>query len=285
MKIFKLPSPVEELKSDFLSNKRVQLWIKRDDLIHTEVSGNKWRKLKYNIEEARNKNYKRILTFGGAYSNHIAATAVVGKLFNVETIGVIRGDEGFENKTLLKAREDGMKLHFVSRSAYRQKNEPDFIECLKEKFGKFYLVPEGGANDLGVKGCEEILRETEANYDFIAVAAGTGTTASGIYKSMKAGMLMVFPALKGGEFLLEEIKKHESAIEIDLQANYHFGGYGKTKPDQLAFMQEFQSQYSIELDKIYTSKLFFGLFDLIKKNYFSQGSKILVIHTGGLQGN
>jgi len=288
MSFLKLPSPIQPLNSAFLEKHGIELWMKREDLIHPEISGNKWRKLKYNIAEAEKQGLKRILTFGGAYSNHIAATAAVGKLLDFETIGIIRGDEGFENKTLKKAKENGMHLHFVSREDYKLKTNSSFIQNWKEQFGAFFAIPEGGANELGVMGCEEILNESEESFDAIAVSAGTGTTAAGICRQLKRGNLMVFPALKGGEFIKEEMKQYcskEQLQNVQLQLDYHFGGYGKTKPSQLEFMSQFYQEFAVELDQVYTSKMMFGLFDLIGKGSFKKGSKVLAIHTGGLQGN
>jgi 1-aminocyclopropane-1-carboxylate deaminase len=288
MNFFNLPSSVQQLKSKFLDDHGVELWLKRDDLIHTEISGNKWRKLKYNIQEATNRGYHKLLTFGGAYSNHIAATAAVGKLLGIQTIGVIRGDEGFENKTLSEAKLNGMHMHFVSRAGYKLKTTASFQHKLEEHFGEFYLIPEGGASELGVQGCEEILQEVNLQFDAIAVSAGTGTTASGICRQLKNEKLIVFPALKGGSFILEEMEQYCDSTQlakVQLQLEYHFGGYGKTKPEQLAFMSQFFKEYKVELDKIYTSKMMFGLFDLIQKSAFKRGDKILAIHTGGLQGN
>tara|TARA_B110000046_G_scaffold88676_2_gene96838 strand:- start:80264 stop:81130 length:867 start_codon:yes stop_codon:yes gene_type:complete len=288
MNFFNLPSPIQQLNSVFLKKHGVELWLKRDDLIHSEISGNKWRKLKYNIAAAEKQGLKKIVTFGGAYSNHIAATAAAGKLIGMQTIGVIRGDEGIENKTLIQAKENGMQLHFVSRAQYRLKNEVQFIKELRYRFGVFYLIPEGGANELGVQGCEEIIAEVDQSFDVIAISAGTGTTATGICRQSKNQQLHVFSALKGGSFILDEMKQYcskEQLKNVQLQLDYHFGGYGKTKLQQLEFMSNFFEVYGIELDKIYTSKMMFGLFDLIEKNQFKRGTKILVIHTGGLQGN
>lgn len=288
MNFFNLPSPIQQLNSKFLEEHEVELWLKRDDLIHEVISGNKWRKLKLNIAEAKKQGLDKIVTFGGAYSNHIAATAAAGEVLGIGTIGIIRGDEGFENKTLKNAKENGMRLQFVNRADYKLKAEPQFIEQLEEQFGFFYLIPEGGANGLGVQGCEEIMNEVEEIFDVITVSAGTGTTASGICRMLKNEHLLVFPALKGGGFILEEMKSHCSAEQIEkveLQLDYHFGGYGKTKPEQIDFMDKFQKEFQIELDRVYTSKMMFGLFDLIKNNHFKKGTKILVIHTGGVQGN
>ena len=288
MKYFCIPSPTQQLNSEFLSSKGVEVFVKRDDLIHPEISGNKWRKLKYNVEAAKNKGLDTLLTFGGAYSNHIAATAAVGNLLDLNTIGVIRGEEGFENKTINTAAKNGMHLLFISRANYREKSEESYINNLKSIFGEFYLIPEGGANELSVKGCEEILIEVEDKYDFICCSAGTGTTVSGICNRLEKEKLLVFPALKGGSFILDEMKKYcspQNLEKVEFQLEYHFGGYGKTKPEQIQFMNQFSKDYGFELDKVYTSKMFFGLFDLIEKGKFKEGTKILAIHTGGLQGN
>lgn len=288
MNVFNLPSPIHQLISEFLKQHEVELWLKRDDLIHKEISGNKWRKLKYNIQEAKKLGVDKIATFGGAFSNHIAATAAVGKGLKIQTLGVIRGDEGFENKTLRDAKEKGMHLHFISRADYKLKTAASFIHRLQEQFGPFYLIPEGGANEFGVQGCEEIMQEVEKEFDAIAISAGTGTTASGICRQLKNERLLVFPAVKGGSFLLEEMKQYcsvEQLQKVQLQLEYHFGGYGKTKPQQLEFMAQFSKEYAVDLDRVYTSKMMFGLFDLIRKGHFKRGAKILAIHTGGLQGN
>lgn len=288
MEFFKLPSIISKLDSPFLQAHEIELSLKRDDLIHAAVSGNKWRKLKYNLLEAQKKGIKQLITFGGAYSNHIAATASAGNLLGIKTIGVIRGEEGFENETLLLAQKNGMKLHFVSRTDYRQKNELDFRAELISRFGDSLIVPEGGANALGVLGCQEILEEVNEVYDVVACSAGTGTTASGICKRLKKEKLLVFPALKGGQFILEEMKAHctpKQIKQVELQLDYHFGGYAKTKPELIEFYFQFLKDFNIELDLVYTSKMMYGLYDLIQKQYFPRGTKILAIHTGGVQGN
>lgn len=283
-----IPSPIQQLRSPFIDSHELSITVKRDDLIHSEISGNKWRKLQFNLEQMKKEGKQLLLTFGGAFSNHIAATAALGKYYGIKTAGVIRGDEGFSNSTLQQASENGMELFFVDRAAYRERNSPHFLKGLNKQFGDFYLVPEGGANELGVKGCEEILKEESDAYNFVAVAAGTGTTASGICRSLTNEKLLVFPALKGGSFILEDMRQYCSKAQlasVELLLDYHFGGFGKVKPELIEFMAAFRGQYGLELDRVYTSKMFFGLFHLIKQNYFPKGSKILVIHTGGLQGN
>ena len=286
-------SEVEEIHFSEIFDKEISLFIKREDQLHPFISGNKYRKLKYNLEEAKLQNKTILLTFGGAYSNHIAATAAAGNLNNFNTIGVIRGDElesNLEqilktNPTLKFASEHNMKFHFVSRSDYRNKTTLEFINNLKEKFGEFFLVPEGGTNQLAVKGCEEILNDNDAKYDVICSSVGTGGTISGLINSAKGHQKIIgFPALKG-DFLQHEIKKH--VLKNDnwsLNTDYHFGGYAKISEELITFINNFKAETNIPLDPIYTGKMMFGIVDLIKKNYFKKGTKIIAIHTGGLQG-
>ena len=276
-----------------LQDKNYQLFIKREDQIHPLVSGNKFRKLKYNFQEAENKKNKTLLTIGGAYSNHILATAVAGKLKNLQTIGIIRGDElGIDisktlafNSTLRAAFEHGMKLQFISRESYRNKTSIDFLKNLQEKYGNFYLIPEGGTNNLAVKGCEEILTKEDHQFDYICSCVGTGGTIAGIINSaQKLQKILGFPALKGG-FLKNEIQQYSKTQDNwQLIHDYHFGGYGKYTDELIHFINLFKRVTKIQLDPIYTGKMMFGVLDMIKKNRFPNGSKILVIHTGGLQG-
>lgn len=264
----------------------VEVVIKREDAIHPYISGNKFRKLKYNILEAQRQYHNTLLTFGGAFSNHIAAVASVGQLFGFKTIGVIRGDELAEvsNPTLDFAKSCGMHLHFVSREVYQQKSDAKFLDTLSQTFGNFYLLPEGGTNALAVTGCEEILTAADAGFDYICCAVGTGGTIAGIINSsLPHQKVLGFPALKG-DFLREEIAKFAHKSHWDLVTDYHFGGYAKIPSELIRFINRFKDDYHIPLDPIYTGKLLFGVFDLIGKGYFPKGSKVLVIHTGGLQG-
>lgn len=268
--------------------KGISLFIKREDLLHPYISGNKFRKLKYNLIEAKILSNNTLLTFGGAFSNHILAVAAAGKENGFKTIGIIRGEELrakiSDNPTLAKAQEFGMVFEFVSRENYRNKNNPDFIEKLTEKFGDFYLIPEGGTNEFAVKGCQEILTEDDADFDFICCAVGTGGTISGIIKSSKdCQKILGFPALKG-DFLKEDIRKFANKDNWELITDYHFGGYAKIDEKLIHFINDFYIKYNIPLDPIYTSKMTFGVIDLIEKEYFPPKSKILLIHTGGLQG-
>ena len=266
----------------------ISLEIKREDLLHPFISGNKFRKLKYNLLQAKAENQETVLTFGGAYSNHIAAVAYAGKERGFKTIGVIRGDELgdkiAENPTLKFAQECGMEFEFVTRESYRFKAEPNFIANLRQKFGSFYLVPEGGTNEYAVKGCEEILTEEDAKFDFVCCAVGTGGTISGIINSVLPHQkILGFPALKG-DFLKDEICKFATNANWELITDYHFGGYGKVNEELIQFVNHFYKRTQVPLDPIYTGKMVFGVIDLIQKNYFPSNSKILLIHTGGLQG-
>ena len=271
-----------------LKNKSVKLYIRREDLIHPIISGNKYRKLKYNILKAIEEEQTTLLTFGGAYSNHIAALAFVGLQNNLKTIGIIRGEElknkVDKNPTLQFAKECGMEFEFISRESYREKHTNDFIENLKSKLGSFYLIPEGGTNELAIKGCKEILSTSDFEYDYICCAVGTGGTISGIInKSKKYQKVLGFSDLKE-DFLEKDIRKFAKNNNWDLIRDYHFGGYGKFNLELITFINQFYKENGILLDPVYTGKLVFGVMDLIDKNYFPENSKILMIHTGGLQG-
>lgn len=275
-----------------LLEKKVSVFLKREDEIHPYVSGNKFRKLKYNIEEAKKQGKTTLLTFGGAFSNHIVATAVAGKLMGFKTIGIVRGDElkdDFEqtlrnNPTLQKAHENRMLLEFVSREEYREKSTRAYQKKLMQQFGDFYLIPEGGTNNLAVKGCEEILSEEDSKFDYICCAVGTGGTISGLINaSTKQQQIVGFPALKGN-FLEKEVSLFAKKENWELQQEYHFGGYAKYNDELIAFINNFKQQTNILLDPIYTGKMLFGILDLIQKNHFKKGSTVLAIHTGGIQG-
>jgi len=284
--IFKLSDSINQ--QIILPNNTVELYIKREDKIHPFVSGNKYRKLKYNLLEAKNNGFDTLLTFGGAFSNHIAAVASAGNAFGFKTIGIVRGQELgskiSENSTLSFAKENGMQFKFVSRELYRNKTSESFLDDLKEEFGDFYLISEGGTNKLAVKGCEEILNTEDKNFDYICCAVGTGGTISGLINCSKPSQQVLgFPALKG-DFLKEDISKFASQTNWKLITDYHFGGYAKINEELVTFINQFKIDNQVSLDPVYTGKMLFGIMDLINKNHFPKGSKILVIHTGGLQG-
>jgi len=284
-------SVIESLDFPLLKDKKIKLDVKREDLVHTYLSGNKWRKLKYNIEHAKRLRKSTLLSFGGAYSNHIYATAAAGKLYGFETIGIIRGDElTADNETLNFAIQCGMKLKFVSRELYRKKTEPEFLLELENEFGDFYVIPEGGTNALAIQGCEEIVSEDDfQTYDVIAVMVGTGGTFSGILNASKGkSHILGISALKG-EFMNTEIEN--LIVKFDLKGyqnysiltNYHHGGYGKSSQELNDFIPEFTSHTQIPIEFVYTGKLFYALFDLIAKDYFKPQTNILAVHTGGLR--
>ncbi len=269
----------------------IKLYIKREDLIHPLVSGNKWRKLKYNMIEAHKMGFLNVLTFGGAFSNHIYATAAAGAACGINTIGVIRG-EILEplNSTLSQAVDWGMQLVAVSREEYRNKSAPDFLAKLKSRFGKFYLIPEGGSNTLALKGCAEIAAISQ-KFDYWCVSCGTGGTLAGLLSGLSRKEKVIgFSALKGGTFLEKDIRalltnaKVKTHIQWELNHEYHFGGYAKITRELLGFINEFKDRYKILLDPIYTGKMMFGVIDLINNGCFPADSNILAIHTGGLQG-
>lgn len=269
-----------------LSEKGIQLAFKREELLFSGISGNKYRKLKYNIQAAKAAKQHTLLTFGGAFSNHIAAVACAGAVHGFKTIGVIRGDELASlplNPTLEKAKSHGMSFHFVTREAYREKHRPQFVAKLQETFGHFYLIPEGGTNALAVKGCTEILHELDTKFTHISVAVGTGGTLSGLAEAaFDHQKILGFPALKGA-FLQKDICNFTQQNNWSLFESYHFGGYAKVTPTLVHFANQFNMDTGIVLDPIYTAKMVFGVMDLIENDYFESGAHILMIHTGGLQ--
>lgn len=281
-------SIIQEVDLPILKQKNIKLSVLREDLIHPKISGNKFRKLKYNFAEAERLGYKKVITFGGAFSNHIAATAAAAKLNNFEAIGFIRGEEIEalieQNPTLKFAQEEGMKFNFISREDYRLKDSEKFLNQLKIEFPDHYIIPEGGTNDLAIKGCEEILYDSCFEYDFITTAIGTAGTITGIINSTSKNQhVLGFPALKSKHFD-EEIRKLTKKINYTIIDNYHFGGYAKVSEELINFINSFKETTSIPLDPIYTAKMMFGILDLIQKDYFKPNISILAVHTGGLQG-
>ena len=265
-----------------------QVSIKPEYLIHPSVSGNKFRKLKYNLEKVQLENYKGILTFGGAFSNHIAATASAGQELNIPTVGIIRGEELVtqieSNPTLRYAKSCGMHLEFVSRSSYNKKTDPAYLLQLLETFKDYYILPEGGTNALAIKGCEEILTVKDQSFDIICCAVGTGGTIAGVINgSLLTQKIIGFPALKG-EFLKEDICKFATQSNWELWGDYHFGGYAKVDSKLIKFMNDFKLIYNIPLDPVYTAKMMYGIFEGIRSGEIPQTAKVLAIHTGGLQG-
>ncbi|MFM2230102.1 MAG: D-cysteine desulfhydrase [Bacteroidota bacterium] len=264
----------------------VQVFIRREDLIHPQVSGNKYRKLFYNLDYVQANQLKSILTFGGAHSNHIAATAFAAHERGIAAIGVIRGEELIRpelwSPTLLQAHQLGMQFHFISREDFRTlKGNELYWQAL---YPDSYILPEGGSNALAVKGCSEILSKEDESYDFVVTAVGTGGTIAGLINAqLPSTKILGFPALMG-DFLRQDICSFATGKNWDLVTGYEFGGYAKITPELIAFINAFYQEHSIPLDPIYTGKAMFGVFDKIQANFFPKGSKILFIHTGGLQG-
>ncbi len=291
----KLPSPVTTITSSLLREKNIRLSIKRDELIHPVIQGNKWRKLKYNLIQAEKKQQTTLLSFGGAYSNHLHALAAIGQQSDFNTIGIIRGEAPKQlNASLQDMFDWGMHLKFISRKVYKEKNTDEFIQQLKLKFGDFYLIPEGGNNDAGKKGCGELLNELTESYDTICCEIGSGTMFSALveYNTSKNTQFLGFAVMKNPQ-LDKQIKadlisipssRSKQAAPWKIQHDYHFGGFAKTTPALNQFILDFKHNYDIQLEPVYSAKMLWGIFDLIKQNYFKSGSHILAIHGGGLQG-
>lgn len=285
-------SPLIKIKDRILRHKDINLILKCDDKIHELVSGNKFRKLKYNITEAKKLNKSVLLTFGGAYSNHIHALAAAGNIYNLKTIGLIRGEETkVLNKTLSFAQAQGMDLEFITRTDYRKKTDPVFLKAVEEKYNYPFIISEGGTNSLAIKGCTEVIEEIDVPFDYICTAVGTGGTISGLIAGCNnKHQILGFSALKGGDFLNKDVREllltynGQSYDNWSIQTDYHFGGYAKIKPELIQFINDFKEKHDIQLEPIYTGKMMYGLFDLIKKDFFEKGSTIIALHTGGLQG-
>lgn len=280
-------SIAQQVPYQHIEYRHQRISIKRLDLIHPQISGNKFFKLKYNLLAARQQGFEKVLTFGGAYSNHIAATAFASHKFGFQSLGMIRGEELAQrplNPTLATAQQFGMQLEFISRNAYRQKDQPDFLQRLQQQYPDFYLIPEGGTNALAIQGCREILTAEDAQFDLICCAVGTGGTLAGLIEaSQQHQQLLGFSALKG-DFLTQEVAQLTTKRNWRILDNYCCGGYAKTTPELIQFIQTFEQRYNIPLEQAYTGKMLRGIFDLIDQDKIGPDQKILLIHTGGLQG-
>lgn len=280
------PTPVQEIFDNALRLAGIRLFVKREDLNHPFVSGNKWWKLKYNLEKAIQEGQKNILTFGGAFSNHIYATAAAANELGLQSIGIIRGEKTLPlNDTLQFATQMGMRLQYISRQDYRQKTDPTFIEQLKIELGDFLLIPEGGSNELAVKGVEQFTKELDIPLDYICCPVGTGGTMAGIIRGVGGNKKIIgFSTLKDGSFLNKEVAAFavKSYANWEIRTEYHFGGYAKTTPSLEGFIERFTELHRIPLEFIYTGKMMWGIFDLAAKGFFKKGSTILAIHTGGI---
>jgi 1-aminocyclopropane-1-carboxylate deaminase len=283
-----LPSPVEVLDDERLDAAGVRVLLKRDDLIHPELPGNKWRKLRYNLAAARAAGASRLLTFGGAYSNHIRAVAAAGALFGFDTVGVIRGEAHDPlNPSLQFAVDHGMRLAYLDRQTYRRKTDTDVVDRLGVEFGDFYLVPEGGSNALAVRGCAELTSEIDEDFDVVCCGVGTGGTLAGVAAGLDPGQRAIgFSSLKGGDFLSDAVASLQRAAlgrvteNWEIETRYHFGGYAKVKPELTGFVDDFQARHGVRLDRVYVAKMMYGVYDLVARGRFPAGTRIVAVITG-----
>nr|WP_261567895.1 pyridoxal-phosphate dependent enzyme [Frankia gtarii] len=280
-----LPSPVEEVADERLIGQGVGLLLKRDDLIHPDIPGNKWRKLRGNLDEARRLGHDTMLTFGGAYSNHIRAVAAAGRLFGLRTIGVIRGEEHLPlNPTLSFAADAGMRITYLDRTAYRAKTSPPVIERLRAEFGAFYLIPEGGSNAIGARGCAELPTEIHRPFDVICCSCGTGGTLAGIAAGLAPGQRALgVPVLRGAGFLADEVDRLQRAAfgansgNWTMAYDFHFGGYARSTPELARFIADFHHRHGLALEPVYEAKLLYALFALAAADAFPPGTTIVAV--------
>lgn len=288
----RLPSPVQRVEDDRLRRRGVALLLKRDDLIHADLPGNKWRKLAPNLAAARDAGHPTILTFGGAYSNHLAATAAAGHYFGFETVGVVRGEERLPlNDVLAGAVRFGMRLTYLDRGTYREKHTPAVLGRLRDVFGDCYVLPEGGSNALAVRGCAELPGEIAEPFDVVAVAAGTGGTLAGIAGGLRLGQrararALGFAVLKGGEFLNQDVAAFQRAAfgrgsgNWRIEPEFHFGGYARRAAELDTFIDEFEYRHGIRLNWIYEAKMMFGLYALVERGAFPAGATVVAVLAG-----
>ncbi|MFI9050290.1 1-aminocyclopropane-1-carboxylate deaminase/D-cysteine desulfhydrase [Streptomyces sp. NPDC053427] len=292
----RLPSPLQEVEDEPFARRGVRLLLKRDDLIHPDLPGNKWRKLAPNLRAAAAAGERALLTFGGAYSNHLRATAAAGRLLGFATIGVVRGDELAAtplNPSLARCAADGMRLHFIDRARYRRKTDPDVLAALHDRFGAFRVIPEGGSNSLAAQGCTELGRELRGAADTVAVACGTGGTLAGLAAGLGPAQRAIgFPVLKGGDgpdgphFLQETVEELQRAAfggprgDWRLDGRFHCGGYARTTPELDAFAAAFEDRHGLPVERVYVAKLLYGLTALAEEDAFAPGSTVAAVITG-----
>jgi 1-aminocyclopropane-1-carboxylate deaminase len=283
---FEIFSPIHQIQHQLFDEQGLKVFIKRDDMIHPIISGNKWRKLKYLLKQAQAENKTHLVTFGGAYSNHLLATAAAAAKFGFESTGFVRGEQ-VNNDTLFLCRLHGMELIFIDRESYRDKRTLFTQHFAKDN--NAFFIDEGGASALAAKGCSELIDELPETYDHIFCTCGTGTTAAGIINGLSERRLPTqfhgIPVLKNGGFLRTEIDNFlERPSEYHLHTDYHFGGYGKVNDELIGFIKQFVAETGILIEPIYTGKMMYALYALAVKNYFKPSSRILAVHTGGIWG-
>jgi 1-aminocyclopropane-1-carboxylate deaminase len=280
-----LPSPLVQLDSPRLDRHGVRLFLKRDDLIHPDIPGNKWRKLKYNLSAAHAEGASTLLTFGGAYSNHLRAVAAAAAHCGFRSIGVVRGEPHEPlNEVLRFARDRGMRLTYLDRASYRRKTAPELLARLRQRFGDFFLIPEGGSNAAALPGCAELVGEISVGFDVICCPCGTGGTLAGIATALAPGQRALgFAALKGADFLLEDVPRLQqgrASGDWSIEQGFHFGGFARRTVVLEEFIADFRRQYGIELEWVYVAKMMYGLFSLIDAGRFANGTTIVAVITG-----
>ena len=279
-------SPVQQIKNTLFTEQGLSVFIKRDDLIHPIISGNKWRKLKYTLKKAAAENKTHLVTFGGAYSNHLLATAAAAAKFGFKATGIVRG-EAVENDSLFLCKLHGMQLLFTDRDSYRDK--PALFNKYFSDDASAFFIDEGGTSPEGAQGCAELVEELTQTYDHIFCACGTGTTAAGIINGLQQHQLNTrfnaVPVFKNGGFIKDDIDKYlTSPADYILHTDYHFGGYAKTDERLISFIRTFVAGTGILIEPVYTGKMLYAIYDLAAKGYFKPGSGILAIHSGGIWG-
>lgn len=287
-----LPSPLQAIEHPLLNQKRIKLWVKRDDLIHPIVSGNKWRKLSANLKFCKTQGIKQVLSFGGAYSNHIHALAFAGQTMAIDTVGIIRGEPEYANNfTLSWARHWGMQLEFIDRSTYRLREQPEYLAQLQQRYPQAKIIPEGGSNNLALNGVGEVIDELQqqTEFNYLLCPVGSGGTLAGLIKAaQKSHHIVGISALKQDGYLQQQIGKllagSSPLCNWQLLNQYHCGGYGKFKDEHLQQMLALQDALNIPLEPIYSGKMLLAFWDLLRRDYFPQDSRIVLLHTGGLQG-
>lgn len=283
------PTPIQIIASEETKKRGIKLMVKRDDLVHPTIMGNKWRKLKYNLREARSVEAQSLLTFGGAYSNHIAATAAAAKEYGFQSIGIIRGDElnANSNPTLIAAAKNGMELVFKSRTTFNELKQD--ASTLKLEYPNAYVLPEGGTNGLAIEGAAEIIDEIDTDYDYMICPVGTGGTMAGLLRNLDDSIQLIGISSLKGDFIHKEFRTLIAKHKIDktnylINNDFHCGGYGKVTHELVRFINEFKKEHKIPLDPIYTGKMMLAVMEMIKNDHFESGANIIAIHTGGLQG-
>ena len=283
--MFRLPTPLVELVDERFT--AVRLLIKRDDMGHPELPGNKWRKLKYQLADARQRNASTLLTFGGAYSNHVRAVAAAGRLFGFDTVGVIRGEERPFNEMLAKAVGDGMRLHYLDRATYRHKTSPEVLARLRGQFGDCYVIPEGGSAPGALAGCAELVTEIEQPFDLIVCPVGTGGTLAGLSSGLTDGQRALgFAVLRGAEYLDGEVARLQTAALGQVLDNwridhrFHCGGFAKRTPALDELIEDFEQRHGLSLDRIYVAKAMLGLTTMVATGDIPPGTTVVFVLTG-----